>query len=406
MSTLRNFSIKMLAASVLSVLGTSAMADDIHSALSNSKAWAELNLRYETAEEDNALEDASALTLRTRIGFSSGSVNGFSFTAEAEDSRIVLGQDEFTVGPTGFNVGEYSVIADPETTEVDQAFIQYKADKFTGRLGRQVIALDDHRFIGHVGWRQDRQTFDAISAKYNLSDNLELFYSYMYKRNRIFAEAADLDSKDHIVHASYMSKVGKFVGYAYLLEVDNDTDNALDTYGMSYDGKAKGEGVSWAYGGEYAIQSSEAGSGETATDFDASYLNAYVAATISGITAKIDYEILGSDDGLYGFATPLATLHKFNGWADLFLKTPEQGLKDLRVSLSGGLAGGKWLLAYHDFSADESSNGIDDLGSEINAQYTKKFAGKYNFGIKYGTYDSGDTKVDTNRFWMWIGTRF
>lgn len=406
MSTLRNFSIKMLAASVLSVLGTSAMANDIHSALSNSKAWAELNLRYETAEEDNALQDASALTLRTRIGFSSGSVNGFSFTAEAEDSRIVLGQDEFTVGPTGFNVGEYSVIADPETTEVDQAFIQYKADKFTGRLGRQVIALDDHRFIGHVGWRQDRQTFDAISAKYNVSDNVELFYSYMYKRNRIFAEAADLDSKDHILHASYMSKIGKFVGYAYLLEVDNDTYNALDTYGMSYDGKAKGESVSWAYGGEYAIQSSEAGSGETATDFDASYLNAYVAATISGITAKIDYEVLGSDDGLYGFATPLATLHKFNGWADLFLKTPEQGLKDLKVSLSGGLAGGKWLLAYHDFSADESSNGIDDLGSEINAQYTKKFAGKYNFGIKYGTYDSGDAKVDTNRFWMWIGTRF
>ena len=46
------------------------------------------------------------------------------------------------------------------------------------------------------------------------------------------------------------------------------------------------------------------------------------------------------------------------------------------------------------------------LGSEINVQYTKKFAGKYNFGIKYGTYDAGDIKVDTNRFWMWIGTRF
>jgi len=91
-----------------------------------------------------------------------------------------------------------------------------------------------------------------------------------------------------------LSKIGKFVAYAYLLEVDNDTDNALDTYGVSYDGKMKGESVSWAYGGEFATQSSEAGAGETATDFDASYLNAYVAATLSGVTAKVDYEILGS----------------------------------------------------------------------------------------------------------------
>lgn len=196
------------------------------------------------------------------------------------------------------------------------------------------------------------------------------------------------------------------MGYAYLLEIDSDTDNALDTYGVSYDGKTKGEKVNWAYGAEFATQSSESGAGETATDFDASYLNAYLAASFSGVTAKVDYEILGSDDGQYGFSTPLATLHKFNGWTDQFLGTPAQGLKDLKFSLSGGLAGGKWLLAYHDFTADDSSNGVDDLGSEINVQYTKKFAGKYNFGIKYGTYDAGDIKVDANRFWMWVGTRF
>ena len=98
MNTLKNFGIKMLTASVMTVLGGSVMAADIHSALSDSKAWADLNLRYEAVDQDNALEDASALTLRTRLGFSSGSVNGFSFTAEVEDSRIALGQDEFTVG--------------------------------------------------------------------------------------------------------------------------------------------------------------------------------------------------------------------------------------------------------------------------------------------------------------------
>ena len=168
----------------------------------------------------------------------------------------------------------------------------------------------------------------------------------------------------------------------------------------------QGDSINWAYGAEFATQSSESGSAETAVDFDASYFNAYLGATMSGITAKIDYEVLGSDDGLYGFATPLATLHKFNGFADLFLATPTQGLQDLKLSLSGKAAGGKWLLAYHDYSADESTAEVDDLGSEINAQYTTTFADKYRFGIKYAAYDAGDIKVDTNRFWMWVGTRF
>ena len=210
-------SLKLLSTSMLMAFASHAAANDIHDALSNSTAYADFNLRYESVDQDNALKDASSLTLRTWLGFSTGSANGFSFTAEVEDSRIVMGQDEFTVGPTGFNVGEYSVIADPETTELDQAYIQYKNDNFTARVGRQVITLDDHRFVGHVAWRQDKQTFDAVSAKYAVNKELELFYSYLYKRNRIFAEAADLDSKDHILHATYKSKVGKFVAYAYLL---------------------------------------------------------------------------------------------------------------------------------------------------------------------------------------------
>ena len=38
-------------------------------------------------------------------------------------------------------------------------------------------------------------------------------------------------------------------------------------------------------------------------------------------------EILANDKET-SFATPLATLHKFNGFADQFLATPSQGLED------------------------------------------------------------------------------
>jgi len=136
-----------------------------------------------------------------------------------EDSRAVLGVDDFSVPPTGFRLGEFSVIAGPETTEVEQAYIQYKAGD-CGKLRRQIIALDNHRFVGHVGWRQDRQTFDGVTIVYKANESLNLHASQLTKRNRIFAEEGDIDSNDTLLNLSYQTSLGKLTAYAYLLEID------------------------------------------------------------------------------------------------------------------------------------------------------------------------------------------
>ena len=124
---------------------------------------------------------------------------------------------------------------------------------------------------------------------------------------------------------------------------------------------------------------------------------------------KVGYELLGSDDGNYGFSTPLATLHKFNGWSDQFLNTPKEGLTDLYASVGGKVAGGKWAVIYHKFDADEASATVDDLGSEINAVYSKSFTKNYTAGIKLAAYSAGDTtagKVDTDKIWVWLNAKF
>ena len=126
-------------------------------------------------------------------------------------------------------------------------------------------------------------------------------------------------------------------------------------------------------------------------------------------TAKLEYELLGSDDSHYAFSTPLATLHKFNGWTDQFLNTTPQGLEDIYISLSGKLAGGKLAIAYHDFSAHDPNSVIDDLGNEIDILYTKKLSKNYSAGIKYGIYSAGDAasgKVDTDKAWLWLSANF
>ena len=379
-----------------------AYAENLTEALTSGKASVNLNLRYESVEQDNALEDASALTLRTLLAYDTASYKGFSAKVEMEDTRIVLGQGDYTVGPSGYNVGEYSVIADPEHTELDQGYIQYKNDVFSARLGRQVITMDGHRFVGHVGWRQDRQTFDGLSAKYAPVKDLTLQYAYITQRNRIFAQDADLDAKDHLINAAYKTAYGTLTGYGYLLEVDNDTDNALDTFGVSFAGSTKADETTILYRAEYASQSSESAT----TDFDVDYLNIEAGAIFSGITAKVGYEVLGSDDGLFGFSTPLATLHKFNGWTDQFLGTPSQGLVDTSFTLTGKALGGGWTAVYHKFDADDASDTVDDLGSELNLSYVKKFAKHYTAGIKYAAYSAADVNVDTDKLWVWINAKF
>ena len=182
---------------------------------SDAKFYGDFRLRYESVEQDNALSDADALTLRARVGYSTDTVNGFSALIEGEATVELV--DDFSVPPAGVRPGEFSVIADPESEEIDQAYIKYSDNGFTAKVGRQVLTLDGHRFVGHVGWRQDRQTFDGVVVNYKPSDKFTINAAYLDKRNRIFADEADLDSQDTILNTSYQTAFGKLVAYAYLI---------------------------------------------------------------------------------------------------------------------------------------------------------------------------------------------
>lgn len=380
-----------------------AFADSITQALVNGKTSANVNLRYETVSQDNALKDADAFTLRTRLTYTTGTVEGFSSLIEFEDARTVLGVDDYH-NKLGKHTN-YAVVADPETTELDQFLLQYKHKSFGVKLGRQVITMDNHRFVGHVGWRQDRQTFDGLTFNYQPIENLSLNYAYITQRNRIFAQAKDIDSKDHLLNAAYKTSLGTLTAYGYLLEVDNSTENGLDTYGIRFNGSTSLGEQKISYTLEYATQDADSAT----TSYSADYISAELGSKFSGIGVKVGYELLGSDDGMYGFSTPLATLHKFNGWSDQFLGTPKEGLADLYASVGGKVAGGKWAIIYHKFDADDASATVDDLGSEINAVYSKSFTKNYSGGIKLASYSAGDAaagKVDTDKVWLWLNAKF
>lgn len=398
-----NLSSVTVSLALTTLISTPVFANSLEKALSQGKVYGNFNLRYENVAQDNSKKDADALTLRSRLGYNTAWLNGFAAGIEFEDSRVVAGVDDYN--NTNGKHTAYSTIADPETTEIDQLFIRFKNKMFGAKVGRQVLTHDNHRFVGHVGWRQDRQTFDAATFKFKPTKNIKLKYSYVDQRNRIFAEEKDIESEDHLLNASFKTKLGKLTGYGYLLEVDNNTDNSLDTWGIRFAGATKVSKTKVMYQLEFASQEMDSGS----SDFDADYILVEGGAVFGPVTAKLGYEMLGSDDGMYGFSTPLATLHKFNGWSDQFLSTPAQGLTDLYLSLSGKLMKGKWMVVYHDFEADEDTAAVDDLGDEINLSYSRAFGKHYFAGIKFAAYSDGDVaagKVNTDKFWLWAGAKF
>ncbi len=124
---------------------------------------------------------------------------------------------------------------------------------------------------------------------------------------------------------------------------------------------------------------------------------------MGAVTVKAGWEVLEGNARDGQFSTPLATLHKFNGWADKFLRTPTDGLEDLYLSLSGTAGKVAWTAVYHDFSADEGGAGY---GEEIDLQVTCKAPWQQAFGLKTAFYDAGTFSADTDKIMFWTAYSF
>ncbi len=371
--------------------------------------------RFEDVTEDvldsGTDREANAWTTRSRISYQSGVWNGFGFSAEMDNVSEMTNNHDYrtsaaNVDPLWADRNKVAVIADPTGTEVNQAFLSYTTFNNQVKYGRQRLLLDNSRFIGNVGWRQNEQTYDGISWTNKSIRYTNFTYAYIKNVNRVFGEdnpvLGDLHVDSHVLNTSYTGfDAGKLIGYAYLLEV-NDPISQLgltgDTFGIRWQGSV---GESFLYNLEYAKQQ-DAGA---AKKYEADYSLAEVVYNVNRYSFTLGYEELGSDDGAYGFATPLATLHAFQGWADKFLATPAAGLEDIYFNFGVTIAGAQALLSYHKF---DSSEGSIDFGDEIDFSLSKKIGAVVLTG-KLAQYSMGDNNAiysDTTKYWLMADWNF
>lgn len=416
---------KKLTALSLLATGMSSMAlapaavqaeDAFIDALTGGKVSFSARARYENVNQDNTLEDADAFTLRTTLGYKTGAFHGFSGFIEFEDVSH-LGPDDFNAAGTN-GEPEYSIVADPEGTEVNQAYLAYDAFDTTFKFGRQIITYRDapfHRFIGTVGWRQNWQTFDAFSIVNKSLPNTTLSYAYLDKVQTIFGEDGNLaalmvedgeiEMDSHLFNAQYSGlPIGNLEGYAYLLDYEDSVDDSAysrATYGARLSGaQPLNEAFKVVYTAEYATQDDYADGEMDQQDY---YL-LELGGKYKGWLLKLSHEVQ-EGDGTFSFRTPLGTNHAYQGWADIFLNTPTQGLEDTYVTLVGNVLGAKLVAVYHDFETDEDSL---DAGDEFDIMLEKTFKEHYTVGVKYADYNADDEfgGVDTEKFWLYGQLKF
>lgn len=392
----------LLAANALSVIATPALAapgdpivlgDDV-----KLDVQAATRLRYEAVDQANFPTDAEALTFRMRLG-AELEIDGFKALVEGEGTAGLSNRYNDTLGFNG--VEPYPIVADPENVELNRAQLSYVKNGTGITVGRQRINLGNQRFVGSVGWRQNEQTFDAVRGQLKRG----IFFAdatWAISQRTIFgvdSASEHFDGDLVLLNAGIDTASLDATAFAYVLDYDARAAYASQTYGVTAAySRTLGPGASVALTLTFASQSD---TGINPSDYRADYLSGEASGTLAGFTLSAGYEELGSDGGRAAFQTPLATLHAFQGWADLFLTTPANGVRDYQVSLKKGftlpgLGPVTAQVAYHEFDSD--FGGIS-YGSEWDASLAFRL-GPVNLMAKFADYNADRFGNDTQKVWL------
>ncbi|MEZ0223668.1 MAG: alginate export family protein [Alphaproteobacteria bacterium] len=375
----------------------------------NGHFFGELRYRYEHVDKDGFAMDARANTLRADLGFETGL--WMDFTALVDFQTVQhIGDDDFDDTENGNT--SFPIIADPDRHQFRQAWIMWTGiDGVAVRGGRQEITYDNQRFVGNVDFRQNDLTFDAAAVSWSPVSDLTFDYAYIWNINRI--SGPDYTGHTHLLHGAYeYADWLRLAAYGYAVDLNQKPLQSSRTFGGQARGeKAVTDDLELGYLIEYASQSDYT---DNPDNFDLRYFHVTPSVFWKDFTLQAGFESF-EGNGTDAFQTPLATLHAFNGWADLFLTTPAEGLEDrygrftYRVSGLGWIDGLAFDVLYHDFDAENTSA---DYGTEWDFQIRKSFETRdfltkeWNLSAKYAAYEADTFGADTNKFWLTVGTKF
>jgi hypothetical protein len=366
------------------------------------KPLLEARIRYENVDQQGIAADAEAITLRGRAG-AQVSAGAWSVLAEGQGTLAI--QDDYFDGL--HSAAARPLVADPQTVSLYRAQLQYKSKTLAMTGGRQRITLDDERFVGAIAFRQNGQTFDAVRMEWSGVPGLKADVAYAWNVRTIWgadgvgARPRSVDGDNIFASLRAETPLGAFTGFAYLVDQDEAAVQGYRLSSQTYGGRIAGSrklsgSAKLGYTLSYARQADYR---NNPNDYRADYWLADVTLDVKALKLNAGYEVLGaSSDALTSFQTPLATGFKFGGWADKFLTTPPDGLRDLYVGAGYGWAkaGINLQASWHRFESDRLNR---HYGDELNLLASVK-VNKTIISARFAHYEADTFATDTQKVWL------
>ena len=401
---LRKCSVVLSFAAASLAAGDATAAETLEQALREADFIVDYRLRYESVEQGGFVEPADAVTSRLRAGFQTAPYGKTALQVEAvwlED--LVDDYNSTTNGQT-----QFPVVADPTDFGAINRFalINRSLPATTLTFGRQRIVLDDSRFVGNVGWRQHEQTFDGLRAQL-AGGAFKVDMSYASQVNRVFGPDSPVGKWEGdvvLANAARTLPFGTLTLFDYYVDTDDAPALSSNTVGARLTGSKPIGGLTATFALSYARQTD---AGANAASYSEDYYFLEGGLAFEKLGAALGYELLGSD-GVNAFATPLATLHAFQGWADKFLATPAGGIEDRYVKLTypilkrGRFTNVSAVAFFHDFAADA---GGAQFGQELDVQLVARTE-RLALTLKYSDYRAAALFTDTEKLWLAVDYAF
>ncbi len=370
----------------------------------------DLRLRVEHARSDAFENDSDALTLRGKVSVEAPIGRRAWILVEGEGNARLAGVYDDLIGPRL----DRPVIADPGGVELNRFVFGARLGAGSQiRIGRQKLSLDDERFLGAVAFRQNDQTFDAISLSAAPIKNISLEAGYIRRANRILGRrnpAGVFRGDSFYLNTSVITPAGRVTAFHYVFDLDDRTGapgaslNSSASTGLRLEGSWKREDWGAAWEASYAVQRDFA---DNPIDYKAEYFLVGGSVEFNRFTVALRQEELGAGNGR-AFQTPLGTLHAFQGSADLFLTTPENGVIDYSVMAAyafgdlGAVRGVRAFLRRHWFDAeaiDQDYGREWDMGLRANA-------GGVQASIEFARYAADQFGANERRLWVTASKKF
>ena len=364
-------------------------------------------LRHEHVDQDGLPRNADAVTARIRAG-AQMSAGPWSALAEAQGNLAIVGS--YYDGLHG-SAALRPQVGDPQNVALYRAQLQYRTAPLTVTAGRQRIQLDDERFVGAATIRNNGQTFDAVRAEVVPVKGVKADVTYAWGVRTIWgvdgsgARQQAIGGDNVFATLGWISPIGTLTGFAYLVDQDEAPVQGFrlssQSYGVRLAGARKLGKASVTWQASHARQSDYH---RNPNDYRADYWLADVAVDLAGPKLGAGYEVLGADRGaaLTSFQTPLSSIFKFQGWADKFITTPADGIRDLYASAGwgwkqvGGLKNVSLQAVYHRFESDRL---VRHYGNEIDLLAQAKI-GRTTASVRYADYDADRFATNTRKLWL------